>query len=64
MDIDGIDPSDLTSYLWNRHRIIVVPIKHSEFQGIRVTPNVYTTLDEIDRFCDKVEDVIKNGRPS
>jgi len=64
MDIDGIDPSKLSAHLWKKHRIIVVPIKHAEFQGIRVTPNVYTTLDEVDRFCDAVESVIKEGLPS
>ena len=34
---------------------------HPEILGIRVTPNVYTTLDEIDRFGDKVLAAIKNG---
>ena len=33
------------------------PIKHDEFEGVRVTPSVYTTLEEIDRFCDAVEAV-------
>jgi len=63
VQIEGIDPGKLVSYLWDKHRIIVVSIKHSEFQGIRVTPNVYTTLDEIDRFYDIMESVTKNGLP-
>ena len=53
----------LTQHLWNKHKIIVVPIKHAEFQGIRVTPNVYTLLEELDRFCDAMEWVAKNGLP-
>ncbi len=61
--IAGIDPNKLTQYLWNQHQIIVVPINHKEFQGLRVTPNVYTTLEELDRFCDAVEWVVKNGLP-
>ena len=63
VQIKGIDPGKLTSHLWNKERIIVIPIKHAEFQGIRVTPNVYTTLEEIDRFADAMENVIKNGLP-
>lgn len=63
VEIKGIDSGKLCSYLWNKHRIIVVPIKHTEFQGIRVTPNVYTTLEEIDRFCDVMEKIIINGLP-
>src|SRR5690606_22601209 len=43
----GLDPGQLTTQLWDRHRIIVTPIKHAEYQGIRVTPNVYTTLEEV-----------------
>ncbi len=57
----GIDPNKLTTYLWDKHRIIVTPIIHDEFQGIRVTPNVYTTLGEIDSFCVAMESVIRNG---
>lgn len=63
VQIEGIDPVELTSHLWREHRIIVTPIKHDEFEGIRVTPSVYTTLEEIDRFCDAIEHVIKNGLP-
>ena len=59
VEIKGIDPGKITSYLWEKHRIIVIPIKHAEFQGIRVSPNVYTTLEEIDRFCEVMEGIIK-----
>ena len=60
-NIEGMDPGKLGTHLWERHRIIVTPIAHDEFRGIRVTPNVYTTLNEIDMFCDAVEKVIRNG---
>ncbi len=61
VQIEGIDPSGLTKHMWDDYRIIVTPIKHPEFEGIRVTPHVYTTLEEIDRFVDAVEKVIKEG---
>jgi selenocysteine lyase/cysteine desulfurase len=60
-NIEGMDPGKLGGHLWDRYRIIVTPISHEEFRGIRVTPNVYTTLNEIDMFCDAVEKVIRNG---
>jgi selenocysteine lyase/cysteine desulfurase len=63
-DIEGVDPGKLGAHLWDRHRIIVTPIAHEEFRGIRVTPNVYTTLNEIDIFCDAVEKVISKGLPA
>ena len=59
--IGGVDPNKLTAYLWDQHRIIVTPIVHDEFQGIRVTPNVYTTPGEIDEFCAAMEKVVRKG---
>jgi len=63
MQIEGVDSGQFTSYLWREYRILVTTIKHDEFEGIRVTPSVYTQLNELDRFCDVVEGVIKNGLP-
>jgi selenocysteine lyase/cysteine desulfurase len=64
VEILGLDPSDVTEYLWNTYRIIVTPIKHAEFQGLRVTPNLYTTLEELDRFCDAMEEIADHGIPA
>lgn len=61
VQIEGIDSGKLSNHLWKKYKIIVTSIKHPEFQGIRVTPNVYTTLEEIDRFSEAMEDVIRNG---
>ena len=63
VEIEGIDPSDLTDWIWQEHRILVVGIEHDEFRGIRVSPSVYTTHNELDRFCDVMEGVIANGLP-
>ena len=63
VQITDVDSEKLTSYLWAKHRIIVTPIKHPEFEGVRVSPNVFTTLEEIDRFSDAMEEVIKHGLP-
>jgi len=63
VEIVGEDISALTTHLWNRHRIIVTPIMHDEFQGLRITPNVYTTIEELDRFVAAMEEVVRNGVP-
>jgi selenocysteine lyase/cysteine desulfurase len=62
--VDGIDNVKLGQWLFNQHRIVNTPIVHAEFKGIRITPNVYTTLDEIDVFADKVLDAVKKGIPA
>jgi selenocysteine lyase/cysteine desulfurase len=62
--IDGIPPYKLVEHLWTRYRIIVTPIDYNGCVGIRVTPSVYTTLREIDTFCEAVEGVIDKGLPT
>jgi selenocysteine lyase/cysteine desulfurase len=62
--LEAVDMKRLTDHLWSRRRIIVVPILHEEFQGLRVTPNVYTTLAEVDAFAEEMERVIAKGLPA
>jgi len=59
-----LDVGKVASLLFDRHRIIVTPIAHPEFNCLRITPNVYTTLAEIDRFADVMEDVLRKGLPA
>jgi len=59
--IEGVDMGKLGGYLWNNYRINVTPIVHPEFSGLRITPNVYTTLAEIDQFSSAMEKVIKTA---
>jgi selenocysteine lyase/cysteine desulfurase len=63
VQIEGTDPKAVSDYLMNKHKIFTVPILHDEFKGIRITPNVYTTLDELDRFCEVMAEVAKKGLP-
>lgn len=61
--IEGIDPVALSGHLMSKHKVFTTPIVHEEFTGIRITPNVYTTLWELDRFCSVVADIAKKGLP-
>ena len=63
VQIVGIDPLKIGSYLFDKHRIFTTPIIHEEFVGIRITPNVYTTLRELDRFCEIMETIARKGLP-
>ena len=54
----------LASFLWTRHRILVQAVSSRlapKIGGVRVTPNVYTTLAESDLFCDAIGAVANNG---
>lgn len=61
--IEGINPPDIGNYLMSTHKIFTTPIIHDEFRGLRITPNVYTTLKELDRFCDVMEAIARKGLP-
>lgn len=60
-NVDGIEPGPLGGWLLNKYRIVNTPIVHPEFKGIRITPSIYTTVDEIDTFVDAVKTAIRNG---
>jgi isopenicillin-N epimerase len=61
ISVDGLDPVALGGWLMSKYRIVNTPIVHAEFSGIRITPNVYTTPDEIDTFIDAVKRAMREG---
>src|SRR5690606_29703072 len=51
ISVDGMDAVKLSAHLWNKWRIFTTAIvTPDEYQGLRITPNVYTTLEDIDTF--------------
>ena len=64
VDIDGVDNGQLAVWLFDRHRIITSPITHAEFRGVRISPSVYTTREELDRFVEVMSDVARHGLPA
>ena len=60
---DGLDTRALGNHLWREHRIRTTGIDHDEFEGLRISPNVYTTLGELDVFCEAVERALRDGLP-
>ena len=61
VQIVGVPPAKIVSRLWEKWRIIATPIVHGEYEGIRVTPNVYTTLEEVDTFAAAMEEMAAAG---
>lgn len=61
VQIDGVDTGELAEHLWSKHRIFTVAIKHPEFEGVRVSPSIYSTLDEVDRFVEAMHGVLERG---
>ena len=59
--IDGMDIGKLGTWLLDQHHIVTTPLVGDEFQGLRITPNVYNTVSEVDLFADRVSRAIKRG---
>ena len=62
--IEGIDARELSAFMWDTYRIVVNAVVRPWYQGLRVTPNVYTTHEEIDTFIMGMEQVLENGLPT
>ena len=63
VQVADTDPVALCEYLFRRHKIFATPIVHEEFKGVRITPSVYTTLKELDRFSEVMSSVARKGLP-
>lgn len=59
VSVEGKKAPALAEELWNQHRILVVAIVHKDFEGLRVTPNIYTTVREIDLFASAMERLVR-----
>lgn len=44
------DPRELVDELWTRFGVVVRPVTLPDCQGVRVSPHIYNTLHELDRF--------------
>ncbi|MDW8346050.1 MAG: aminotransferase class V-fold PLP-dependent enzyme [Bacteroidia bacterium] len=47
--IQHIKPANLAKILLEKYKIWTVAIDHPEVQGVRITPNIFTTTDELDK---------------
>lgn len=56
--VAGMEPGAITSTLWEKHRILATPIVHAQFKGVRVTPSVYTTKDELAVFVSAMQKIL------
>ena len=54
-----LDVRKVSEELQAKYSIFTAPITHKEFSGIRITPNIYTEVSEIDYFSASVEKILK-----
>ncbi|HYQ87591.1 MAG TPA: aminotransferase class V-fold PLP-dependent enzyme [Bacteroidota bacterium] len=63
VEITGIEPAALAGYLMDKHKIYTTTFALDDFRGLRITPNLYTTIGELDRFVEAMKTVSSKGLP-
>ena len=66
--IEGMEASKIAGFLMDKYKIIVaglaqgaMPGQQFPYQGIRVTPNIYTATWEVDRFVQAMQELLKTA---
>ena len=48
--LSNMSPSQMSNVLFEKYKIFTVAIDYANVKGCRITPNVFTTIDELDQF--------------
>ncbi len=53
--VEGKKPSELENFMFNNYKIHTVGIEWENIKGVRVTPNVYTTVKNLDLLVEAID---------
>jgi selenocysteine lyase/cysteine desulfurase len=59
--IEGKRPSELENFLFDQYKIHSVGIEWENIKGVRITPNVYTTIKNLDLLVEGIQRFAKNA---
>jgi selenocysteine lyase/cysteine desulfurase len=57
--IDGKKPEEVSGELFTKYKIHSVGINWENIHGVRITPNVYTSLRELDKLVGAIKQIAK-----
>jgi len=60
INIEGKKPAELESFLMNNYSVHSVAIEWENIKGVRITPNVYTTLQNLDTLVQGIQKYAKS----
>ncbi|MBL7764838.1 MAG: aminotransferase class V-fold PLP-dependent enzyme [Chitinophagaceae bacterium] len=58
---EGKKPEDLDAFLMDKYKIHTVAINWENIHGVRITPNVYTTLEDLDKLVSGIKAFAAKG---
>lgn len=62
VSIDGMTPGEVDSALFNNYKIHTVGIVWENISCVRITPHVYTRLQDLDKLVMAIEEIAKKGK--
>ena len=57
--VTNISPSQMSNLLFDKYNIFTVAIDYANVKGCRISPNIFTTTKELDKFVDAVKEISK-----
>lgn len=58
---EGKNATQFHDFLFKKHRIHTVPIIWEDINGLRITPNVYTLTEDLDRLVVAIKDFVESN---
>jgi len=58
---NGVNAEKMADTLWSKYNIITVRVGHEEYDGLRITPHIYSTVADVDYFAESVEKELKSA---
>lgn len=55
--IEGKEPADIDTVLFNKYKIHAVSIVWENIKGVRITPNVYTSEQDLDKLVKAIKEI-------
>jgi len=62
VSIDGMKPGEVVTSLFSNYKIHTTGIEWENISGVRVTPHVYTTLRDLDKFVRAIDEISKKKK--
>jgi selenocysteine lyase/cysteine desulfurase len=60
VSVAGKKPAELENFLFDKYKIHTVAIEWENLHGVRITPNVYTSIDNLDLLVEGIEKFTKS----
>jgi len=61
LSFNGVNAQKISEALLSKYSIITAHSPHEEYDGLRITPHIYSTIGDIDYFAESVEKELKSS---